>query len=104
MNAFTTWLMTANGRRWIYGVAGAAIILLGIYGFINDEQGAAWLALIAAAVGLAAPATALRHITPDPIAGEIVTDDVPEPGVVVTSIPDPELEEATGTDPEGQNL
>jgi hypothetical protein len=104
MNSFTTWLMTANGRRWIYGVAGAAIILLGIYGVVSNEQGIAWLALVAAAVGVAGPATALKHITPDPVVGEIVTDEDPEPGVVVSSVPDPEFQEITGSDPESQNL
>jgi hypothetical protein len=90
MNSVFSWLMSANGRRWIYGVAGAAIVLLGIYGVVTNEQGIAWLALVAAAVGLAAPATALTHITPDPIKGEVVTDEPPPPGVVVASEPEPE--------------
>jgi hypothetical protein len=67
MKTFLDWLMTANGRRWIYGVAGAAIVTLGVYNVVNPTQAAAWLSLVLAAVGLGAPATALRHITPDPV-------------------------------------
>lgn len=95
MNSVFSWLMSATGRRWIYGVAGAAIVLLGIYGVVTNEQGIAWLALVAAAVGLAGPATALTHITPDPIKGEVVTDEPPAPWVVVASEPeqDPEIPE-----------
>ena len=108
MNSFTSWLMTATGRRWIYGVARAAVVLLGIYGVVTNEQGIAWLALIAAAVGLAGPATALSHITPDPVEGEVMSDEPPAPGVVVSSEPapepEPEPEPPTGSDPESQNL
>lgn len=59
------WLMTANGRRWIYGVAAAAIVTLGVYNVVNTTQAAAWMSLVLSLVGLGAPATALRHITPD---------------------------------------
>jgi hypothetical protein len=92
MNSMLAWLMSANGRRWIYGVAGAAILLLGIYGMVTNEQGIAWLALVAAAVGLAAPATALTHITPDTVKGEVVTAEPSAPVVAVEPEPEPEPE------------
>lgn len=84
--------LTAATRRAIYVIAAAAIVLLGIYGFVTAEQGAAWLTLIGAVIALFAPATALSHITPDPVPGEVVTDEAPEPGVVIASEPDPERE------------
>ena len=41
-------------RLWLYGIAGAAVPLLVIYGVVNAEQGAAWLAVAGA---LLAPAS-----------------------------------------------
>ena len=59
-------LMTAAGRRWIYSVSIAAVALLVAYGLVRAEQAPLWLSLAAAVLGLAGPATALGHITPDP--------------------------------------
>ena len=62
-----TWLMTATGRRWIYGVSVASIALLVAYGIVRSDQAPLWLSLAAAVLGLAGPATALGHVTPDPV-------------------------------------
>lgn len=61
-----TWLMTATGRRWIYSVSVASIAILVAYGVIRDDQAPLWLSFAAAVLGLAGPATALGHVTPDP--------------------------------------
>lgn len=58
------WLWTANGRRWIYGVALAVIAILVAYNVIEDDQSGVWVALITALLA-AAPVTALAHVTPD---------------------------------------
>ena len=40
-------------RRWIYGIATAALAVLGVYGIVTGEQIAAWSLLASAITGLA---------------------------------------------------
>lgn len=40
-------------RRWIYGIATAALVVLGVYGIVTGEQIAAWSLLASAITGLA---------------------------------------------------
>lgn len=56
-------------RRWLYGIATAALVLLGTYGLLDGQQIAAWTGLAAAITGLAwantpTPTTA-RHAADD---------------------------------------
>lgn len=44
-------------RRWIYGIATAALAVLGVYGIVTGEQIAAWSLLASAITGLAATNT-----------------------------------------------
>lgn len=40
-------------RKWIYGIATAALAVLGVYGLVTGAQIAAWAGLAAAVTGLA---------------------------------------------------
>lgn len=40
-------------RKWIYGIATAALAVLGVYGIVTGEQIAAWSLLASAITGLA---------------------------------------------------
>lgn len=40
-------------RRWIYGIATAALAVLGVYGIVSGEQIAVWSLLASAITGLA---------------------------------------------------
>lgn len=40
-------------RKWIYGIATAALVVLGVYGIVTGEQIAAWSLLASAITGLA---------------------------------------------------
>lgn len=40
-------------RKWIYGIATAALAVLGIYGIVSGEQITAWSGLASAITGLA---------------------------------------------------
>ena len=40
-------------RKWIYGIATAALAVLGVYGIVTGEQIAAWSGLASAITGLA---------------------------------------------------
>jgi len=57
------WLLSRDGRKWIYGVCLAAVPLLVLYGVIDEQAAPLWIAVIAAVI---APATALTHLTPVP--------------------------------------
>jgi hypothetical protein len=70
------WLRTAAGRKAIYGVAIAAIALITAYGIVDPERAPLWIALVAALLGLAAPITALRNITPDGFDAKNIPDDI----------------------------
>jgi hypothetical protein len=70
------WLLSRDGRKWIYGVCLAAVPLLVIYGVIDESTAPLWVAVIAAVI---APATALTHLTPyadEPDDLSTVPDDV----------------------------
>ena len=41
-------------RKWIYGIATAALAVLGVYGIVTGEQITAWSVLASAITGLAA--------------------------------------------------
>ena len=72
---------TAKNRAWLYRIAIAVVGLAFIYGLLDPSKVAAWLAVAAAVLGIAAPATALKHITPDSDGSEIADapeDDTPE--------------------------
>lgn len=58
------WLFSREGRKWLYGVSVVAIPLLVLYGVIDPQAAPAWLALVAALLGVAAPAMALRNLPP----------------------------------------
>lgn len=45
-------VFTPAVRRWLYGVGVAAVPLLVVYGVVNVEQGAAWVAFLGALVGM----------------------------------------------------
>ena len=64
-NAVSGWLSKAKHRLWIYGAAASAIVLSQSYGLIAAEQAPLWLNLLAAVLGIAAPVTAMSHMTPD---------------------------------------
>lgn len=58
--------LTRKNRARLYAVTIAVIALLVGYGVLDDGQAPLWLALAAAVLGVAAPATALGHLTPEP--------------------------------------
>lgn len=61
-------LMSREGRKWLYGIALAAVPLLVAYGVIGEATAPLWIAAIAAVL---APTLALTHLTPDfPPSGE----------------------------------
>lgn len=67
-----SWLMSREGRKWIYSVCLAAVPLLVLYGVIDEQAAPLWIAVIAAVV---APTVALTHLTPTDQEGEI---EIPE--------------------------
>lgn len=54
--------MSREGRKWLYGVALAAVPLLVTYGVISEASAPLWIAAVAAVL---APTLALTHLTPD---------------------------------------
>lgn len=64
-SSLSKWLSKAKHRLWIYGAAAAAIVVSQSYGLITAEQAPLWLNLLAAVLGIAAPVTAMSHMSPD---------------------------------------
>lgn len=56
---------TKKNRAYIYTLAGVIVPVMIAYNIIEPEQAPMWLAVVAAVLGLAAPVTALSHMTPD---------------------------------------
>ena len=79
-------IKSTAGRRWLYGVALAAVALAAAYGLITDESSALWVGIIAALLGL-------------PVAAGNVTNG----GIETTDpagYPIPEAHPVTEADPE----
>lgn len=60
------WNPTPAQRRWLYGIGGAVVPILVVYGVTSAEEGALWLAVLGAALvpagaGLAAGNTPSRR-------------------------------------------
>ena len=45
-----SWLVSREGRKWIYGVCLAVVPLLVVYGVIDGEAAPLWIAMIGAIV------------------------------------------------------
>lgn len=69
------WL-TKKRRQWIYAVALMVVPILVAYDALEPDKAPLWLALAAAVLGVAAPATALANMTPDE--GDYATADETE--------------------------
>lgn len=57
--------MTAVQRRWLYGIATAAVALAVAYGLVAQDQAALWVALAAAVLSGGGNFIAGGHVTPD---------------------------------------
>jgi len=57
--------MNAKQRAAVYVVAGAVMAILIAYDVVSESVAPLWLSLFAGVVGIAAPVTALRNLTPD---------------------------------------
>lgn len=55
------WIVSRDGRKWVYTVSLALIPLLVFYGVISEDSAPLWIALVGAVV---APVMALTHMTP----------------------------------------
>lgn len=51
-------------RRWLYGIAAAAIPLLVMLGLVGADQANLWLGLVVALLGLGSGVTAFANVTP----------------------------------------
>lgn len=60
------WFSKARNRKWLYGVTVAVLGLLAVYGVVSEDQVPLWLALAGAVLGIASPAMAMGHMSPDP--------------------------------------
>lgn len=57
-------LQSAEGRKYLYGLAGTVIaVLVGVYGVLTEDQAAVWLALVGAVLWAAGNLTAIRNTT-----------------------------------------
>lgn len=59
------WL-TKKRRAHLYQIAAVIVPLLIAYDALEPNKAPLWLALVAAVLGVAAPATALANLSPDP--------------------------------------
>jgi hypothetical protein len=69
------WL-TRKRRVYLYSVAAVIVPLLIAYDALSADLAPLWLALAAAVLGIAAPATALANLTPED--GDYASVDEPE--------------------------
>lgn len=58
-----SWL-TPDRRRWLYGVACAALALAGAYGLLDDQMTSLWNILAAAVLGVAVGHTGGTYTAP----------------------------------------
>lgn len=72
-----SWL-TPDRRRWLYGVACAALTLAGAYGLLDEQMTALWNILAAAVLGVAVGHTGGTYTAPvEPPVTEVPADEVP---------------------------
>lgn len=69
------WIVSREGRKWLYGVAVAIVPLLVLYGAISPEAAPIWLSIAGAVLAIGAPVMALSHMTPPAGRGSL---EVPE--------------------------
>lgn len=69
------WL-TKRRRQYLYAVALMVVPLLVAYDALEPDKAPLWLALAAALLGIAAPATALANMTPEDV--DYATADEPD--------------------------
>ena len=72
------WIVSRDGRKWVYTVSLALIPLLVFYGVISEDSAPLWIALVGAFV---APVMALTHMTPvetGPADGPDIPADLPQ--------------------------
>lgn len=50
----TPWIFTPDGRRWLYGVFAAALVVVAAYLGLTAEQSENWLNLIGALLNIGA--------------------------------------------------
>jgi len=55
------WIVSRDGRKWVYMLSLALIPLLVFYGVISEDSAPLWVALIGAVI---APTMALTHMSP----------------------------------------
>lgn len=60
-------------RMWLYGITVAVVPILVAYDVISETSAPLWISLAAAVLAVAAPAVALKNITPEPV--EAAQDD-----------------------------
>lgn len=58
------WIKSREGRKWLYSVTVVVIPLLVLYGVIDQQAAPLWAQAIGVLFGVAAPAMALRNLTP----------------------------------------
>lgn len=69
-------LLTRTVRKYLYGVTIALVALLVALNVIEPGVAPAWLGFAAAVLGVAAPLTAITHLSPDP--ADYATADEPD--------------------------
>lgn len=69
-------IMSPKGRKYLYGVTIAVILVLTGYDIITADKAPLWLALAAAVLGIVAPAVAIKHV---PAADDANPDFLGEP-------------------------
>lgn len=56
------WLISAEGRAWLYRVSVAIFGLLAAYGVVAESEVPQWLLAVSAALGVGSSAMALGHV------------------------------------------
>lgn len=74
------WIVSRDGRKWVYTVSLTLIPLLVFYGVISEESAPLWIALIGA---LVAPVMALTHMSPPEGRGPLNVPDNIDQNVVL---------------------
>ena len=59
-------LFTKRRRAYLYRISGVIVPVLIAYDALDPNKAPLWLALVAAVLGVAAPAAALANLSPDP--------------------------------------